>query len=111
MKKALLLSLSAVLVLGIASIPVLINAPTSPVVLPAPVELKPVTKYSLSTTLNGNDCYLDRLDELKKDGITHMEIFVSEKYDEQAPLFADAVKKSRTLVWKFGQFIFPMETR
>lgn len=93
MKKAFLISLSTVLVLGAVSIPMFKNAPRSPAVLPASSELKPITKYSLSTTLNGSDCFLDRLDELKKDGITHMEIFISEKYEEQAPLFADAVKK------------------
>ena len=30
--------------------------------------------YGLSTALSGADCYLGRLDELKKDGISHLEL-------------------------------------
>lgn len=49
-------------------------------------------KYGISTTLGGVDCYLSRLDELKKDGITHIELCLREDYDEQKSLYGSGLR-------------------
>ena len=47
--------------------------------------------YGLSTALSGADCYLGRLDELKKDGISHLELCLREDYGGQAALYEGAL--------------------
>lgn len=76
----------------------------------------PVKEYGISTTLTGTDCYLDRLDELKNDGITHVEICLRENYDEADALFGKAVeqiKASGLKIWSvhlpFGDTVNPAE--
>lgn len=46
-------------------------------------------KYGLSTSLNGHDCYLDRLTELKRDGISCVELCLREE-DSAAEVCAAA---------------------
>lgn len=92
MKKAIIIVPVALAVILTGTV-LLAGAPFSRKVNPASLKAKPITQYSLSTYLEGADCYLDRLDELKADGITNMEICLNDKYDEQAALFANGVKK------------------
>lgn len=75
-----------------------------------------VTRYGLSTTLDGADCYLNRLKQLKKDGITHLEICFREDFEHEKMLFDAAVKKihsSGLSVWSihlpYGQSVNPAE--
>lgn len=49
--------------------------------------------FGISTSLCGVDCYLDRLSELKNDGITQIEICLREDIKETEKLFDDAVEK------------------
>lgn len=51
--------------------------------------------YGLSTALSGMDCYLGRLDELKKDGITHLELCLREDYNGEAALYGGALAAIR----------------
>lgn len=92
MKKAII-AVATVLTITVLGTVLLMYAPFPRKVTPASAEIKPITRYSLSTYLEGADCYLDRLDELKSDGMTNMEICLNDKYEEQAALFDSGVKK------------------
>lgn len=93
MKKAIIITLCVLLIAGLGIWGVLFFAPYTSVSKTAGTVPAKVERYSLSTTLEGLDCYLDQLDKLKKDGMTHVELCLREDYEEQAALYPDGVKK------------------
>lgn len=117
MKKKLIIAVSALLCLGLGCTAVLYCAPYgSPSKAAGGTIPQPVQSYGLSTSLSGADCYLDRLEELKADGITHLELCLREDYESELALFGPAMEKikaSGLAVWSvhlpFGKSVNPAE--
>lgn len=114
-KKKTILFVAIVLCLALGIGGVLFCAPYSAPSKAASGQIpEKIERYGLSTTLSGIDCYLEQLDELKKDGITHVEICLREDYEEQAALFEEGVKKIKDAgleIWSvhlpFGETVSP----
>lgn len=71
-------------------------------------------EYGLSTSLNGKDCYLDRLTELKRDGISYVELCLRPENDAKAcRQAAERVRAAGLRVWSihlpFGGTVDPAE--
>lgn len=52
-------------------------------------------QYGLSTSLGGADCWLGKLEAIKKAGITGLELCLNEDYESQRALLPAALKKIR----------------
>lgn len=76
--------------------------------------LEKATGYGISTTLSGADCYLGRLEELRRDGMTHVELCLRADFEEQASLYPaalEAIRRAGLRVWSvhlpFGGGVSP----
>lgn len=72
-------------------------------------------EYGLSTSLNGQDCYLDRLEKLRRDGLSCVEFCLREEDDAAAcRRAAELVRAAGLRVWSihlpFGGMVNPAET-
>lgn len=73
-----------------------------------------VLEYGLSTSLSGTDCYLDRLEELVRDGLSCVELCLRpEDDDKSCREAAERVRAARLRVWSihlpFGGAVDPAE--
>ena len=73
-----------------------------------------MVEYGLSTSLSGQDCYMDRLTELKRDGISCVELCLRPEDDAVACLrAAERVQAAGLRVWSihlpFGGTVDPAE--
>ena len=71
-------------------------------------------EYGLSTSLSGRDCYLDRLAELRQDGIAYVELCLREEDDgERCRRAAEKVRAAGLSVFSihlpFGETVNPAE--
>lgn len=73
-----------------------------------------VLEYGLSTSLSGTDCYLDRLEELVRDGLSCVELCLRpEDDDKSCREAAERVQAAGLRVWSihlpFGETVDPAE--
>lgn len=67
-------------------------------------------KYGLSTSLNGRDCYLDRLAKLKRDGIACVELCLREEDSAAAERVRAGGLDAFSIHLPFGVSVNPAET-